>query len=390
MYITKINKDYECDNKITFGEKCWENYDINHNDSDDNELFYSKKEECYYYFSEYIRNKIQIDKNHIERVRINHISKKRKIENNKMNNLKKVKELKMKHKMEHPEYQYLQCVKKIMNEGIIRDDRTKTGTKSIFGYQMRFDLSNNVIPVITTKRVFVRGVIEELLWFLRGDTDAKKLQEKGVKIWDGNTSREFLDGCGFINREIGDSGPIYGFNFRHFGAEYKDCNTDYSGKGVDQLRNALELIKNNPNSRRIIINLWNPSQLDEVVLPACHTLYQFYVANGKLSLSMYQRSADISLGVPFNITSCAILLRIMAKCSNLDVGELVYSLGDTHIHLNHMDGMKIQLQREPRDFPTLVIMKEINTVEDIEKLEYKDFKITGYKPHKSIKMKMAI
>ena len=212
----------------------------------------------------------------------------------------------------HEEYQYIDLVKDIIKRGNRKDDRTGVGTLSTFGNIMRFDLSQT-FPLITTKRVFWKGVVEELLWFLRGSTDGRLLSEKGVKIWDGNGSREFLDNMGFYDRREGDLGPVYGFQWRNFGAKYKDCDTDYSGKGVDQIQQVIDQIKSNPDSRRHIVNAWNVSDIPSMALPPCHVLFQFYVNDGKLSCLLYQRSCDIGLGVPFNIASYALLTCLVSK-----------------------------------------------------------------------------
>ena len=286
----------------------------------------------------------------------------------------------------HPEYQYINMLYKIIDQGSVRTDRTEIGTKSLFGCQMRYDISKH-FPLLTTKRMYWKGIVEELLWFLRGDTDAKKLQEKNVHIWDGNSSRKYLDSIGLHNYREGECGPIYGFNFRHFGGEYKGC-CNCEG-GYDQVKNCLNLIRNNPTSRRILINLWNPCDLDKVALPACHVLYQFYVNNGKLSCSMYQRSGDMGLGVPFNIASGSLMTYIFAKLTNLQPGEFIHTIGDAHVYLNHIDALKKQLERDPRPFPFVEIdsTKEYNCVEDFE---YDDFTVNGYYPFPSVKMKMAI
>jgi thymidylate synthase len=193
----------------------------------------------------------------------------------------------------HEEHQYLSLIHEIVAKGVLRPDRTGTGTKSIFGAQSRYSLRNDVIPVLTTKAISWKSVVEELLWFIRGSTDSKELSAKGVKIWDANGSRGFLDSLGFTDREEGDLGPVYGFQWRHFGAEYKDCHTDYAGQGVDQLQRIIDLLKTNPNDRRMLMIAWNPTDLPKMALPPCHCLVQFYVANGELSCQLYQRSADI-------------------------------------------------------------------------------------------------
>jgi dihydrofolate reductase / thymidylate synthase len=285
------------------------------------------------------------------------------------------------------EQQYLDAVKDIMENGVIRGDRTGTGTISKFGVQMRYSLRDNSFPLLTTKRVFWRGVAEELLWFVKGCTNANELMEKDIHIWDGNGSREFLDSRGLQHREEGDLGPVYGFQWRHFGAEYSDMHADYTGKGVDQLKNCVETIMKNPEDRRIIFSAWNPADLDKMALPPCHMFCQFYVANGELSLQMYQRSADMGLGVPFNIASYSLLLVMVAQVCGLQPGEFVHTIGDAHIYLNHVDALKEQVKRRPRTFPKIEINPDIN---DIDGFNFSDFKIVGYSPDKPIKMKMAV
>ncbi|XP_010215905.1 PREDICTED: thymidylate synthase [Tinamus guttatus] len=242
-------------------------------------------------------------------------------------------------------------------------------------------------PLLTTKRVFWKGVLEELLWFIKGSTNAKELSAKGVKIWDANGSREFLDKQGFCNREEGDLGPVYGFQWRHFGAEYKDMHTDYSNQGVDQLQKVIEMIRNNPDDRRIIMCAWNPKDISLMALPPCHALCQFYVVNGELSCQLYQRSGDMGLGVPFNIASYSLLTYMIAHVTGLKPGEFIHTLGDAHIYLNHVEPLKVQLQREPRPFPKLRILREI---EDISDFKAEDFQIEDYNPHPPIKMEMAV
>ncbi|KAK7080161.1 hypothetical protein SK128_015173 [Halocaridina rubra] len=287
----------------------------------------------------------------------------------------------------HDEYQYLDLIKKVMKNGNKKGDRTGTGTLSLFGAQMRFSLRDDVFPLFTTKRVFWRGVVEELLWFIRGSTNAKELQAKDVHIWDGNSSKEFLEKCGFHDREEGDLGPVYGFQWRHFGAEYKNMHTDYKNQGVDQLQQVIDTIKNDPNDRRIIMSAWNPIDVPKMALPPCHCLCQFYVVNGELSCQLYQRSADMGLGVPFNIASYALLTYMIAHVTNLKPGEFVHSIGDAHVYLNHCDALKEQLQREPRSFPKLKIKRK---VEAIDNFKLDDFEIIGYTPHAKIKMDMAV
>ncbi|TMW65941.1 hypothetical protein Poli38472_003706 [Pythium oligandrum] len=287
----------------------------------------------------------------------------------------------------HEECQYLDLIRKIMNEGVQKGDRTGTGTVSIFGAQMRFNLRNDVFPVLTTKRVFWRGVAEELLWFISGDTNAKTLQDKDIHIWDGNGSKEYLGSIGLGHREAGDLGPVYGFQWRHFGAKYTDMHADYTGQGVDQLAEVIHKLKTNPNDRRILLSAWNPADLKEMALPPCHMFCQFYVANGELSCQMYQRSADMGLGVPFNIASYALLTRLIAQVAGLKAGDFVHVIGDAHIYLNHLEPLKIQLGRTPRPFPTLRINPEKTNIDDFE---FGDFELDGYKPHGTIKMAMSV
>ncbi|XP_041886188.1 thymidylate synthase [Corvus kubaryi] len=284
------------------------------------------------------------------------------------------------------EQQYLQQVRHILQHGHRREDRTGTGTISVFGMQARYSLRDQ-FPLLTTKRVFWKGVLEELLWFIKGSTNAKELSAKGVKIWDANGSREFLDKQGFSTREEGDLGPVYGFQWRHFGAEYKDMHTDYSNQGVDQLQKVIETIKTNPDDRRIIMCAWNPKDISLMALPPCHALCQFYVLNGELSCQLYQRSGDMGLGVPFNIASYSLLTYMIAHVTGLKPGEFIHTLGDAHIYLNHVEPLKVQLQREPRPFPKLRILREIK---DISDFKAEDFQIEDYNPHPPIKMEMAV
>ncbi len=286
----------------------------------------------------------------------------------------------------HEETQYLDLIKEIIEEGNVKGDRTGTGTISKFGKQMRFDLRRN-FPLLTTKRVFWRGVAEELLWFVGGRTNAKELQDKDIKIWDGNGSREYLDSVGLGHREEGDLGPVYGFQWRHFGAEYTDMHADYSNQGVDQLAEVIDKIKNNPNDRRILLTAWNPAALKEMALPPCHMFCQFYVANGELSCQMYQRSCDMGLGVPFNIASYSLLTCMIAQVCGLKPGDFIHTCGDTHVYSNHVEPLEKQLLVEPRPFPTLTINPDKM---DIDSFEFSDFTITGYDPHPKIEMKMAV
>ncbi|XP_067831558.1 thymidylate synthase [Heptranchias perlo] len=287
---------------------------------------------------------------------------------------------------QHDELQYLQHIRNILETGFQKDDRTGTGTISVFGLQARYNLRDS-FPLITTKRVFWKGILEELLWFIKGSTNSNELSEKGVRIWDANGSRDYLDKQGFISREEGDLGPVYGFQWRHFGAEYKDMHTDYSGQGVDQLQKVIDTIKHNPEDRRIIMCAWNPKDLHQMALPPCHALCQFYVVNGELSCQLYQRSGDMGLGVPFNIASYALLTYMIAHITGLMPGDFVHTLGDAHIYKNHIEALKIQLQRDPKPFPKLKILR---TVENIDDFKAEDFRLEGYDPHPTIKMEMAV
>jgi len=290
----------------------------------------------------------------------------------------------------HEEYQYLDAIRHIFNSGKTKADRTGVGIKSVFGGCTRWSLAYNTLPLLTTKKVFVKAVIEELLWFIKGSTNAKELSAKGVRIWDGNSSREFLDKHGFTEREEGDLGPIYGFQWRHSGAEYKDMHTNYEGQGVDQLKQCIHKIKHTPNDRRIIMSAWNPSDLSKMALPPCHCFVQFYVSDGELSCCLYQRSADMGLGVPFNLASYAMLTHMIAYVTGLKAGEFIHMTGDTHIYLNHMQGLEEQLTREPKQFPKLAFRRSKQELTDIEDFTYADFEIQGYQPHPTIKMDMAV
>ncbi|MCO5577575.1 hypothetical protein L7F22_031406 [Adiantum nelumboides] len=286
----------------------------------------------------------------------------------------------------HEEYQYLNLIQDIIQTGIEKGDRTGTGTLSKFGCQMRFNL-RCYFPLLTTKRVFWRGVLEELLWFISGSTNAKVLQDKGIHIWDGNASQDYLDSLGLAEREEGDLGPVYGFQWRHFGATYTSMHGDYSGQGFDQLADVIHKLRFKPEDRRIILSAWNPADLQLMALPPCHMFSQFYVANGELSCQMYQRSCDMGLGVPFNIASYALLTCILAHVCDLKPGELIHVLGDAHVYKNHIEPLKQQLKNIPKPFPVL----KINTREkDIDKLTANDFELIGYDPHKKIAMQMAV
>uniref|UniRef100_A0A0K0FAE0 Thymidylate synthase n=1 Tax=Strongyloides venezuelensis TaxID=75913 RepID=A0A0K0FAE0_STRVS len=286
------------------------------------------------------------------------------------------------------EFQYLDLIANILENGKSREDRTGTGTLSIFGAQSRYNIRNGIMPLITTKKTFWKGIVEELLWFISGSTNAKELSARGVKIWDANGSREFLDSLGFTERPEGDLGPVYGFQWRHFGAEYEGVDADYTGKGIDQLADVIDQIKNNPSSRRIILSAWNPSDLDKMVLPPCHTLVQFYVQDGELSCHLYQRSGDVGLGVPFNIASYSLMTHMIAKICGITTGDFVHTIGDAHIYKNHVDALRQQLTREPYPFPTIRFVGDnLNTIDDFTS---DNIILENYKSHPLIKMSMAV
>ncbi|MCQ2171914.1 MAG: thymidylate synthase [Bacteroidales bacterium] len=262
--------------------------------------------------------------------------------------------------------QYLDLLQEIMDNGVVKKDRTGVGTKSIFGYQMRFDLSKG-FPLLTTKKVHLRSIIHELLWFISGNTNIGYLRDNKVTIWD-----EWAD-------ENGDLGPVYGKQWRSWQTP--------DGRSIDQLSQVIETIRNNPDSRRIIVCAWNPSDVDKMALPPCHCFFQFYVANGKLSCQLYQRSADTFLGVPFNIASYALLTMMIAQVCGLEPGEFVHTTGDTHIYLNHFDQVREQLSREPRPLPKMKINPEIKSIFDFK---YEDFELTDYDPWPAIKAPVAV
>lgn len=262
--------------------------------------------------------------------------------------------------------QYLDLLERVLEEGVEKNDRTGTGTISVFGHQMRFDLANG-FPLLTTKKLHLRSIIYELLWFLKGDTNTKYLNEKGVRIWD-----EWAD-------EKGDLGKIYGYQWRSWSTS--------DNKDIDQIKSVIESIQNNPDSRRHIVSAWNVGDLDKMALPPCHILFQFYVADGKLSCQLYQRSADIFLGVPFNIASYALLLMMMAQVTGLKPGTFVHTLGDAHIYLNHIEQVKLQLSRETRSLPQMKLNPEKKNIFDFD---FEDFDLTNYDPHPHIKGSISV
>lgn len=288
---------------------------------------------------------------------------------------------------EHPETQYINLVRRILSKGSDKMDRTGTGTISVFGDMSRYSLENNTFPLLTTKRVPFRVVAEELLFFIRGQTDNKILKSKNVNIWNLNGTKEFLNSRG-IDREEDDLGPIYGFQWRHFGAEYRTCSDEYSGTGIDQLNSVINELKNNPNSRRMVVSAWNPLDLDIMALPPCHVLFQFVVTDNKLNCMLYQRSGDVGLGVPFNIASYSLLLKMVAYITEIPEGEFVHILCDAHIYKNHISQLAEQVEREPRQFPTLkIVAKEPR--KRIEDFQIEDFVLEEYNPHPPIKMDMS-
>ena len=262
--------------------------------------------------------------------------------------------------------QYLDLLNEINTHGTVKHDRTGTGTKSIFGHQMRFRMADG-FPLLTTKKLHVKSIIHELLWFIRGETNIKSLKEAGVSIWD-----EWAD-------ENGDLGPVYGYQWRSWPAP--------DGRHIDQIANVTEQIKKNPDSRRLIVSAWNPALVDEMALPPCHTMFQFYVADGKISCQLYQRSADIFLGVPFNIASYALLTMMMAQVCGLEIGEFIHTFGDAHLYSNHMEQAKLQLSRDFRPLPEMKINPE---VKDLFAFKFEDFELTGYNPHPHIKAEVAV
>lgn len=346
IYLTYLDKDYKCD---TFFKKLTEDFKLtNYSDK-----YYNKEEDVYFRYCIYIKKNYSID---------------------------------------NCENKYLDIARNILNNGNYRLDRTDTGIYSIFGTHTRYDISS-YIPMLTTKRVPFKTCIHELLWFLKGDTNNKKLQEKKIHIWDGNSSRDSLDNIGLNHLEENDCGACYGFQWRHFGTQYKDCNTDYEGKGFDQVNYILDLLKNDPFSRRIFLSAWNPADLDKTCLPPCHVSVQFFVEEidniKHLSGHMYQRSADWFLGEPFNILSYTVLIYLFATICDMKPKELIISTGDTHIYSNHIEQMKEQVSRKPIAKPRLWINPEVKN-KKLEDITIDDFDLIGYFCHPTIKGKMAV
>ncbi|MEK7140061.1 MAG: thymidylate synthase [Patescibacteria group bacterium] len=262
--------------------------------------------------------------------------------------------------------QYLDLLQYILDNGVDKSDRTGTGTKSVFGHQMRFDLAKG-FPIVTTKKVFMKSVIHELLWFLRGESNIKYLREQGVTIWD-----EWADANGEL-------GPVYGVQWRSWACP--------DGRTIDQIARVIDRIKTKPDDRRLIVSAWNVADIEQMALPPCHLLFQFYVGNGKLSCQLYQRSCDVFLGVPFNIASYALLTMTVAQVCDLEIGEFVWTGGDVHIYSNHMEQVKLQLTREPRPLPTMRVNPDVR---DIDAFRYEDFELIGYDPHPGIKAPVAV
>lgn len=307
------------------------------------------------------------------------------------------------------EQQYLDLLSDIMRYGILHKDRTGIGRISKFGCTMRFSLENNTFPLLTTKKVSFYNIVNELLWMINGQTNSKLLEEKNINIWKGNSSREYLDKNNLYHLKDGDCGPIYGFQWRNFGGKYKDCNTNYNYSilnklfrdkinniikkylncGIDQISECIRLIKDDPHSTRIIISGWNPTQTKEMCLPACHTLYQFFVNTERkeLSCSLYLRSNDLGLGCPYNIASASALVFMMSMVCDLRPYELIYTIGDAHIYSNQVEGLKLQIEREPYKFPKLKINRKVDNIFDFK---YEDFELIDYKCHNKIDMKMAV
>ena len=284
------------------------------------------------------------------------------------------------------EKQYLNLIKSIIRNGSIEKGRNGDTITQIGG-MMRFNLSDNVVPFITTKKLAWKSCLKELLWFVNGDTNNKILQDNNVSIWNGNATREFLDSRNLHHLQENDLGPVYGHQWRFWNAKYNDCNSNYKDQGIDQLKYIIDELKDGGNgSRRLIMSAWNPEQLDQMALPPCHVLSQFHVTqNNKLSCTLYQRSADMGLGVPFNIASYSLLTHLLAKHCDLEASEFIHFIGNMHIYTDHVDSLKKQLKNKPYDFPKVFIKNKHN---DINSYTFNDFRIEGYRSHKKIKMDM--
>lgn len=288
------------------------------------------------------------------------------------------------------EEQYKQLIRSVLASKTIRPGRGGATTRSTFGVTSRYSLDNNTIPLLTTKKMFTRGIIEELLWMLRGSTNVKELQERNVHIWDAHSSREHLDkNPNTKHLEEGDIGPGYGHQWRHAGAPYKSCTTDYTGIGVDQINDVINSLRNDPASRRHIVCSWNPVEVNNMALPPCHCLFQFYLDDRGLSCQMYQRSADVALGVPFNIAFYSILTHLIAKMIGTNAHELIHVIGDAHIYSDHEDPLIRQLEREPLGFPTLEINNVPSDPSGFKSMMVSDFVVKNYKSHPTIKMNLV-
>lgn len=343
IYATVIEKEYDCD--VFFPTKGLEKFEI----CEYSPRQFSEKEQCYYRFIVYKRSKQGVVPQ---------------------------------------EQSYINLLRDIIDNGEERPDRTGVGTKAVFARQLRFDLSNNSMPVLTTKQLAWKTVLKELLWFLKGDCDSKTLEKQGVKIWTGNTSREFLDKRGLTHYKEGDMGPLYSHSIRHFGARYEGCDKDYTGRGFDQLAHIINELKTDPYSRRHLMTTFNPSVVHECVLMPCHGIaIQFYVStNKKLSCHVYCRSSDVFLGLSFNIASYAFLTHIIAKKTGLESHELVISTGDTHLYANHIEQAKEQIQRNILPSPVLNILRD----REFEEMDIDDFELVGYLHNKPIVAPMAV
>jgi len=280
---------------------------------------------------------------------------------------------------------YLDALRDVLENGELRKTRNSE-TLSLFSIKMDFDISE-YFPLLTTKKMYWKGIVEELMWFIKGNTNSKDLEMKGVNIWRDNSSREFLDKSRLYNYEEGDCGPIYGFQWRHFGTPYKGYDYNYNGLGVDQLENCIQLLKKDPMSRRIFMSAWNPVQLNDMCLPPCHISYQFYVSNGKLSCMLYQRSGDMFLGIPFNIASVSLLVYIMGHITGLKPGKVHLVIGDAHIYKDHIEQVRTQLEREIKSGPKLQINRKYSNINDYK---FEHFDVIDYEHHPTIKAKMVV
>ena len=288
--------------------------------------------------------------------------------------------------LSHPENQYLNLIERVINNGIKTNSRNGV-TRSLVGEKMNFDLTNNTLPLITTKKLAWKTCLKELFWFISGDTDNANLRKQNVNIWNANASREFLDSRKLWYLDEDDLGPVYGHQWRHYNASYYNTKTKYDGRGVDQLENVVKMLKNEKEreSRRIILNAWNPCQIDEMALPPCHVLSQFIVKNNELTTILYQRSGDIGLGIPFNIASYSFLTHILAKHCDIEAKELIHIIGDAHIYEDHIDPLKEQIRRKPYDFPEIEIIKKCESIDDYN---MDHVKVNNYIYRKKINMEM--